>query len=88
MMDARRLEKLACGGDRVSSRRLDAKIWDVQTLDAKNLGPETPGRHKRCHVDANFFNILSRENLIVHTLRKRETKKRVRKRTRKKQLSY
>ena len=43
----------------VSFRRLDAKIWDVQTLDAKNLGPETPGRQKRCHLDANFFNILS-----------------------------
>ena len=76
------------GGNRVSFRRLDAKIWDVQTLDAKNLGPRTPGRQKRCRIDANFFDILSTENLIVHTLRKRETKKRVRKRERKKQLSY
>ena len=71
-------------GKRVSFRRLDAKIWDVETLDAKTLGSRTPGRQKRCRLDANFFYILSRENLIVHTLRKRETKKRERKRTKEK----
>ena len=65
-------------GDRVSFRRLDAKICDIETLDAKKLGPRTPGRQKRSRLDANFFYILSRENLIIHILRKRETKNRER----------
>ena len=43
------------GGNVVSFERLDSKIWNVETLIAKHLGPRTPGRQKRCNLDANFF---------------------------------
>ena len=33
-------------GNRDSFRRLDAKIYDSETLDSKNIGPKTPRRQE------------------------------------------
>jgi hypothetical protein len=79
----RALECIALGGRGATS---DSETSDAETGDAETS--DRGSSEKRCRLDANFFYILSRENLIVHTLRKRETKKRVRKRTKKKQLNY
>ena len=74
-------------GDRVSFRRLDAKICDIETLDAKKLGPRTPGRQKKKPFGRQFLlHFVKRKFDYTHP--KETRNKEPRKRTRKKQLNY